>query len=119
MRDFRKLKVWERAHELALLTYQITATFPREETYGLTSQIKRACSSVPANIAEGCGRSGQAELGRYLQIALGSASELEYHQLLARDLGMLKVSDHKKVTTQVTEVKRMLSALIKKLKADG
>lgn len=66
MKDFRELKVWQKAHQLTLLTYKVTATFPREEAYGLTSQIRRACASTPANIAEGCGRSGDAEFGRFL-----------------------------------------------------
>lgn len=89
MKDFRNLKVWEKSHQLALAVYKATSTFPRHELYGLTSQIRRACASIPANIAEGCGRSGDAELARFLQIAMGSASELEYHLLLARDLGFL------------------------------
>jgi len=119
MRDFRKLKVWEKAHDLTLQIYAATANFPREELYGLTSQIRRACSSIPANIAEGCGRSGEPEFGRFLHIGLGSASELEYHLLLAHDLGFLAQPDHRKLTAQVTEIKRMLTTLIQKLIADG
>jgi four helix bundle protein len=79
MRDFKEYKVWEKSHYLALEVYRVTATFPKEELYGLTSQIRRASTSIPANIAEGCGRSGNTELARFLQIAMGSASELEYH----------------------------------------
>jgi four helix bundle protein len=79
MRDFREFKVWEKAHSLTLDIYKATATFPRAEMYGLTSQLRRASSSIPANIAEGCGRGGNAELARFLQIGMGSASELEYH----------------------------------------
>jgi len=86
MRDFRKRKVWEKAHELALDAYHVTASFPREELYGITAQLRRAAVSIPANIAEGCGREGEAELRRFLRIALGSANELEYHLLLAKDL---------------------------------
>ena len=85
MKDSRKLKVWEKSHQLVLALYTITASFPREETYGLTSQIRRAASSIPSNIAEGCGRDGDAELSRFCIIARGSASELEYQILLARD----------------------------------
>ena len=118
MRDFRKLKVWEEAHELTLTIYTHTANFPREELYGLTSQIRRACISIPATIAEGCGRSGEPELGRFLHIGLGSASELEYHLLLAADLGFLTRADHKKLATKIIEIKRMLASLIQKLKAD-
>ena len=98
--------------------YKHTACFPREEVYGLTSQIRRSCISIAANIAEGCGRSGEPELGRFLQIGLGSASELEYHLLLASDLGYLSESAHKKLATKVVEIKRMLASLIQKLKAD-
>ena len=86
MKDFRQLKVWERAHQLTLAVYRATTTFPRDETYGLSSQIRRAASSIPSNIAEGCGRDGDAELSRFCQMARGSASELEYQLLLARVL---------------------------------
>jgi four helix bundle protein len=89
VRDFRELKVWERSHRLVQDLYDATGNFPREETYGLTAQLRRCSASIPANIAEGCGRSGDAELGRFMLIAMGSASELEYHLLLARDLGYL------------------------------
>ena len=118
MRDFRELKVWEKAHLLALGVYKTTAAFPRDEVYGLTSQIRRCGASIPANIAEGCGRSGDAELGRFLQIAMGSASELEYHLLLAHDLGIMDGSDYQRLSGDVTEVKRMLAPFIQKLKAD-
>lgn len=119
MRDFRELKVWEKGHILTLAAYKATAGFPREEIYGLTSQIRRSSASIPANIAEGCGRSGDAELSRFLRIAAGSASELEYHLLLSKDLGMLKDSDHERLTVEATEVKRMLTSFIQKLKADS
>jgi four helix bundle protein len=102
----------------SLAIYKHTACFPREEVYGLTSQIRRSCISIAANIAEGCGRSGEPELGRFLQIGLGSASELEYHLLLAADLGYLSESVHQKLATKVVEIKRMLASLIQKLKAD-
>jgi four helix bundle protein len=88
------------------------------ELYGLTSQIRRAAVSIPANIAEGCGRAGKVELARFLQIALGSASELQYHLLLARDLGLLNSADHKRLANDTIEAKQMLTALIKKLKTD-
>ncbi len=114
MKDFRKLVVWEKAHLLAIGAYRATATFPKDELYGLVSQIRRACVSIPANIAEGCGREGEAEFGRFLQIALGSASELEYHLLLAHDLDFLNEKDYESMGMQVIEVKRMLTALIQK-----
>ena len=119
MRDFRELKVWEKGHWLTLAVYKMTVTFPRDELYGLTSQIRRSASSVPANIAEGCGRDGEAELARFLRIAAGSASELEYHLLLARDLRLLKIEDYEQLAGEVTEIKRMLTSFIQKLKADG
>ena len=116
MRDFKELKVWERGHRLALAVYNATGNFPREETYGLTAQLRRCSASIPANIAEGCGRSGDAELGRFMLIAMGSASELEYHLLLARDLAYLDARDYKQLLRQTREVKRMLSTLIIKLR---
>ena len=82
VKDFHELKVWQKAHQLTLAVYQTTAGFPREELYGLTSQLRRASSSVGANLAEGCGRNGDAEFARFCSIAMGSASELEYHLLL-------------------------------------
>ena len=78
MKDFRQLKVWQKAHQLTLALYPVTGSFPRDEIYGLTAQIRRACSSIPANLAEGCGRNTDAELARFCSIAAGSASELEY-----------------------------------------
>ena len=90
MQNFKSLKVWEKSHELTLAVYKATTNFPKDELYGLTSQIRRASASIPANIAEGCGRTGKAELARFLQVAMGSASELEYHLLLAHDLGLLR-----------------------------
>jgi four helix bundle protein len=96
--------------------YAATASFPNEERYGLTSQIRRASVSIPANIAEGCGRSGDTELARFLQIAMGSASELEYHLLLAHDLKLLPPADYKQLESQTLEVKRMLAPLINRLR---
>ncbi len=93
--------------------------FPRDELYGLTSQIRRSCASIPANIAEGCGRGGDGEFARFLQIAMGSASEIEYHLLLASDLKFLDGSNYERLATEVTEVKRMLTSLIQKLKAES
>ena len=120
MRDFREYKVWEKSHALTLAVYKATATFPKEELFGLISQIRRAGSSIPANIAEGCGRSGNAEFARFLQIAMGSASELEYHLLLAHDLKFLNTLDYENLTTQTCEVKRMLSSLLQKVRhVDG
>lgn len=118
MKDFHELKVWQKAHQLTLTVYQVTAAFPREERYGLTSQLRRCSSSIPANLAEGCGRSGDAEFARFCSIAMGSASELQYHLLLARDLKLLKPTEHAELSQRATELKRMLTALHQKLKAD-
>jgi four helix bundle protein len=116
MKDFRDLKVWHKAHQLTLEVYAATGSFPKEERYGLTSQIRRASASIPANIAEGCGRSSDAELARFLQIAMGSASELEYHLLLAHDLKLLPSNDYRRLESQTLEVKRMLAPLINRLR---
>ena len=114
MRNFRDLKVWEKAHQLTLAIYQVSLKFPGEEIYGLTSQARRAAASIPANISEGCGRDGEADFTRFLQIAMGSANELEYHLLLAHDLGYLNEPEHKYLTDQTVEVKKMLSGLIRR-----
>ena len=115
MGDYKKLAVWEKAHQLTLDVYRITASFPKEEMYGLTSQIKRASASIPANIAEGSGRGGDAELVRFLRIAMGSAYEVEYHLLLAHDLSFLDTSTYQEVNQWVSEVIRMLAGLIQHL----
>lgn len=118
MQDFRNLKVWQKAHELTLSTYRGTAAFPREEIYGLTAQMRRAAVSVAANLAEGCCRQGDVEFGRFAQIALGSISELDYHALLARDLGYLPAGDHETLTGLLQETRRMLISLIQKLRCE-
>jgi four helix bundle protein len=119
MKDFRDLLVWQRSHQLTLDVYQATKVFPKEERYGMTSQLRRAASSVSANLAEGCGRSaGGGDFGRFVQIAMGSASELEYFLLLARDLGLLIPDDYARLGPEVVEVKKMLAGLISKLKSD-
>ncbi len=119
MRDFRGLKVWEKAHSLTLRIYETTLAFPRDEQYGLTSQVRRACSSIAANIAEGCGRDSNGELRRFLEIAMGSASELEYHLLLARDLGLLPSTVHGELADCTIEVKRMLATFIRRLRSQN
>ena len=111
MQDFKKLEVWKRSHSLTLEIYKVTGTFPRSELYGLTSQIRRSASSVPANIAEGCGRYGNAELTRFLHISMGSASELEYHILLAHDLKYLTAEAYEEISGRLIEIKRMLTGL--------
>ena len=104
---------------MTLAVYQTTQSFPPEERYRLTGQIRRAASSIPANIAEGCGRDSENELARFLQIAMGSASELEYHLLVAHDLSLLDVSTYQQLNQDVVKVKRMLAPFIRKLRKDA
>jgi four helix bundle protein len=115
MKDFRKLRVWQQAHELTLSAYRLTARFPKEELFGLTSQIRRCSASIAANIAEGCGRRGNAEFHRFLQIAAGSASELDYHFLLAHDLKFVATSDYETLQASLVQLRRMLAALLRKV----
>jgi len=116
MEDFKDLKVWHKAHELTIIIYERTRSFPKDELYGLTSQIRRASGSIGANIAEGCGRRSDPEMRRFVQIARGSASELEQHLLLARDLRFLEQSDFTELTGRVLEIQRMLAALAQRLR---
>ena len=118
MKDFRDLRVWEKSHHLTLDVSRVTSRFPREELYGLTSQIRRCSASIGANIAEGCGKRGNNEFQRFLQIASGSASELDYHLLLARDLSFLEDADYKRLTRTLLELRKMLTSLLQKVDAD-
>lgn len=111
--------MWRKAHEVTLAVYQVTRSFPNEELYGLPSQMRRSAASVCANIAEGCGRHGGRELARYLQIAAGSASELEYHLLLATDLELIDRTAQSRLCDLLTQVRRMLSGFIRTLNAKG
>jgi four helix bundle protein len=115
MRDFRELKVWQKSHELILAVYKQTNCFPKNEVYALTSQIRRASVSIGANIAEGAGKNSRPDFARFLQISLGSASELEYELLLACDLGYLTQERRDELTNQVIETKRMLTGFIQYL----
>ena len=118
MQSLKNLKVWEKAHVLTLDVYQASKLFPREEIYGLTSQMRRAAASIGANIAEGSCRRGDVDFARFLQMAAGSASELEYHLLLARDLHLLHTADYERLSGLAVEVKRMLASLMQRLRAD-
>lgn len=117
MKDFRNLLVWVKAHKLTLEIYNITRDFPKEELYGLTSQLRRAVSSIPINIAEGCGRGSNADFARFLQMGMGSASETEYLILLCADLGYINESDT--ILHKIKELKKMLSSLIIKTKTEA
>ncbi len=118
MKDFRRLKVWEKVHLLTLDIYKATTRFPREEMYGLTSQMRRCSASMGANIAEGCGKQGNNELHRFLYIASGSASELDYHLLLAKDLCYSSDEDYRRMNQKLDEARRMLTALLQKVGSD-
>ena len=111
MKDFKELKVWHKAYELTLAVYEASRVFPREEIYGLTGQLRRSTVSIGANIAEGCGRRSDGELVRFLQIARGSACEVE-HLLLARDLKFLAAKAHRDLEAKLQEVQRMLTSLV-------
>ncbi len=118
MRNFRDLEVWSKAHAVALSAYENSEAFPASERYGITSQMPHAATSIPSDIAEGCGRSSNADLVRFLRIAVGSASELEYFLLLARDLAFLQAATHDTILADHHEVKRMLTWLITRVKTD-
>ena len=114
MQDFRNLEVWARAHQLTLRIYKLTDGFPRSEMFGLSSQLRRASASVATNLAEGCGRT-QAEFGRFVQISFGSACELEYELLLAKDLGLVPTTEYEIMNDELVTLKRMLSSLMNRL----
>ncbi len=118
MQDFRNLEVWQKAHEFTLAVYRLTKGFPDDERFGLTSQLRRSAASMGANLAEGCGRGTDAEFARYVQIAMGSASEVEYHLLLAKDLTYLHADQYPELQEEITRVKRMLASLLKTLNAN-
>jgi four helix bundle protein len=119
MKDFRQLKVWQSPHHLVLAIYRLMQGFPKEEVYGLTSQMRRASVSIAANIAEGCAQKTDAAFCRFLVIALGSGVELEYHLFLSHDLGLVDDSNHELTQNELTAVKKMLNGFIGKLSANG
>jgi four helix bundle protein len=116
MKDFRQLEVWVKSHQLALSIYKDTQTFPDTEKFGLTNQIRRACFSIPTNIAEGCGRNVDGDFARFLEIAMGSASETDYLILLSHDLGFMKEGVYKLDSAAITSINQMLYSLINKVK---
>ena len=119
MQNYKELKVWSKAHEFTLKVYQVTQLFPREEVYGMTSQMRRAASSIPANIAEGCGKFTQQDFARYLNIALGSANESEYFILLSKDLKFISLDDYTIINQIINEIKAMLISLISKVRLNN
>ncbi|MGB7212733.1 MAG: four helix bundle protein [Gemmatimonadales bacterium] len=117
MSDFKKLDAWQLAHSLSVDVYRIVRPLPPEERYGLRSQITRAAGSIPANLAEGCGRSSSADLARFVDIAMGSATELECHLLRARDLGFVAHQDVTIYMDRLDRLQKMLSGLVRALRA--
>ena len=117
MQNYKELKVWQKAHHFTLQVYQHSSGFPKEEVYGLTSQLRRAAYSIPANIAEGCGKNSKTDFANFLNIALGSANESEYFLILSRDLRYLKPDMFDVLFNYVNEVKDMLISLINKVRA--
>ena len=116
MRNYEDLEVWQKAHALTIRLYRVTESFPRAEMFGLTSQIRRAGGSIGANLAEGCGRWGEVELARYVQISMGSASELHNHLRLAKDLRFVNPSERASIIRELTSVRQMLTALLQALR---
>lgn len=117
MQNYKDLKVWEKSHAFTLKIYEITKLFPKEEIYSLTNQVRRSSSSIPANIAEGCGKNSKLEFAHFLNIALGSANESEYFLILSKDLLYLNQENFEKLYLFVNEIKSMLISLIAKVRA--
>ena len=118
MRDHSKLRAFELADEVAVGVYQVTTEFPKEELYGLTSQMRRAAVSVPSNIVEGCARDSQAEYLRFLSIAFGSLRELHYQISLSKRLGFMVSQDSPLLEAKIVETEKVLNGLIRSLKGD-
>lgn len=116
MRDFKKYDIWKLSHEFTLEIYELTEKFPQKEIYGITSQIRRASSSIPTNISEGCGRDSDAEFNRFLTIALGSASETEYLLILSKDLNFISENTFEKLNIDINTIKRKIYTLKQKLR---
>ncbi len=119
MKNFKDLFVWKKAHDLVLLVYRLTSVFPKVEQYGLTGQLRRSATSIPTNIAEGCGRNSQADFAHFLQISFGSSQEVEYLSLLSFDLGYIESDQYKDLSHRVNEVKAMLIGLLVKVRNDS
>ena len=116
MKDFKKYDIWKLSHLFTLKIYDATKSYPKDEIYGLVSQIRRASSSIPTNISEGCGRDSDAEFNRFLTIALGSASEVEYQLILSKDLNYINETSFINLTEEINIIKRKIYSLKQKLK---
>jgi four helix bundle protein len=119
MKNYKHLIVWQKAHALVVHLYKHTIGFPKHEEYNLKSQIRRAATSIPTNIAEGCGKFTQSDLANFMQIALGSANEVEYLALLSYELGYLNNDTYQDLDGRVNEVKAMLISLVRKIRKDS
>ena len=119
MQNFRDLNVWQKSHRLTLEVYRITADFPRDERFGLTSQLRRAWAPIGANLAEGCCRRSDKDFARFVDHALGSASEVENFLLLASDLGFIPNPRYEVLDERIREIKRMLTGLVHRLRSDA
>lgn len=118
MQDYKKLKVWQLAHQFVLAIYKISGRFPDAERYGLQNQLRRSAYSIPANIAEGCGKNSGAELAHFLNTSLGSANEVDYYLLLINDLGYINAEEYVNLNAGINEIKAMLIALIQKVRSN-
>ena len=115
MHNFKELKIWSRAVDLAVDVYSVTKNFPKEEKYGLTSQITRSAVSVPSNIAEGSGRNSDKDFNKFLGIALGSSFELETQLIIANKIGILEEESFKKIASETIEVQKMINGFKNKI----
>lgn len=119
MRDFRQLRVWEDAHQLTLEVYRLTKTFPKEELFALTNQLRRASVSVGSNIAEGCGRGSNKDYAHFLQMAIGSAFEVDYQIYLAKDLAYMNDENYKIISGKIDSLKRQFASLLQKVRSSS
>jgi four helix bundle protein len=118
MKNYKNLIVWQKAHAFVLTAYKASKSFPREEQYNLTRQIRRAAASIPTNLAEGCGKFTERDFAKYLQNALGSSQEVEYLSFLSFELGYISIEEFKILDSQINEVKAMLISLLLKVRKD-
>lgn len=116
MKNFKELLIWQRSHQLVLNIYSITKSFPKDELFGLTSQMRRSSASIPTNIAEGCGRNSDAEMNRFLIVAQGSAAELEYQIILSKDLSYISTEIFDTLSLELTEIRKMINTFSQKIK---
>ena len=117
MQNYRKLLVWQKAHEFVSNIYENTKGFPRDELYGITSQLRRASVSISANIVEGAGRKTRSDFARFLTISLGSTNEVEYFLILSKDLNCISMDEYTGLADRLVELRKMLSSLAAKVRS--